>query len=254
MAAWCIGEFGHKIVGGAEGLTENDICSSIEEIIGLAETDELKMYGLTALIKLTIRLPASLPRLRDAIISQSNNISVEIQQRACEYLSILETKWDKYRKGVLETMPALKRDEDAAVEIGVIPVDSQPLAPVDTPAAVAEPAGAGNLLDIDLLLETPAPVAAPEVIGTAPTGPAPVVSTEQALFDIFSIGDPTQPALAEPVAAPPIMNLFSSEPEPSQDLEFEDFHGASSNLELTVYDDENFTVAFSCSKPDLDNP
>ena len=151
-------------------------------------------------------------------------------------------------------MPALKRDEDAAVEIGVIPVDSQPLAPVDTPAAVAEPAGAGNLLDIDLLLETPAPVAAPEVIGTAPTGPAPVVSTEQALFDIFSIGDPMQPALAEPVAAPPIMNLFSSEPEPSQDLEFEDFHGASSNLELTVYDDENFTVAFSCSKPDLDNP
>ena len=148
--------------------------------MGLAETDELKMYSLTALIKLTIRLPASLPRLRDSITSQSNSISVEIQQRACEYLSILEANWDRYRKGVLEAMPALKRDEESAVEIGVIPVDSQSVAPVASSVGVSEPApaDAGNLLDFDLMLDTPAPVVQPEVAGTAPPPVAPVVSTE----------------------------------------------------------------------------
>ena len=249
LASWCIGEYGNLIVGqaGEEVITEDSILNMLEQAMGLAEKNTLKEYILTALIKLTIRIPNSLPRIRDMIINQSNNISVEIQQRACEYLCILDSKWDRYRKGVLEVMPAFKRDEEG-IEIGVIPVDSKPTA-VAVEATPNPVEAAGNLLDFDLVLDpTPVAVEAPAVTGTAAPVAAPVqISTEQALFDIFAPSN--EPAAAVPA---PVMNLFDS--APAQDLEFEEFQGSSSSLSMVAYEDETIKVDFNCNKPDLDNP
>lgn len=227
-----------------EPVTEEGVLNILEEAIGLAENSTLKEYILTALIKLTIRIPNSLPRIRDIITSQSSAISVEIQQRACEYLCILESSWDRYRKGVLETMPALKREEGDAVEIGVIPVDANPKAVAPAVSAAAAPAAeaVGNLLDFDLVMDTP--------VVEAPAGSAPAVpiSTQQALMDIFI---PTsEPAVT---SAAPVMNLFDT--APPQDLEFEEFTSATpSSLDFVAYADAQIRVDFSCTKPDLDNP
>lgn len=71
LATWCVGEYGNLLVGtvAEEAVTEEGILNVLEEAIGLAETTTLKEYILTALIKLTIRIPNSLPRIRDMIIA-----------------------------------------------------------------------------------------------------------------------------------------------------------------------------------------
>ena len=67
LAIWCIGEFGHLLTTSTEPVTEDQICSQLENAMSLAEDDMIKEYVLTAFLKLTIRLPSSLPRIRDTL-------------------------------------------------------------------------------------------------------------------------------------------------------------------------------------------
>jgi hypothetical protein len=75
-------------------------------------------------------------------------------------LAILEVRWDRYRKGVLEAMPALQPGETGGPiernEISVLNLDHNIPAPTQAPETT-QPSGAQNLLDFDLLMD-PAPV------------------------------------------------------------------------------------------------
>jgi AP-1 complex subunit gamma-1 len=78
LATWCIGEFGHLLPRGESGVTQDATLDVIEKVLSFAGTDHLKSYVLTALIKLTVRFPDSMSRIRNVITESSGAISIEI--------------------------------------------------------------------------------------------------------------------------------------------------------------------------------
>ena len=85
------------------------------------------MWSLTALSKLSIRIGSQNPtkeenghakineRIRVALGNHDDHMNIEIQQRACEFLQILDPKWDSERNGIFEPMP-FKGDENMLVD------------------------------------------------------------------------------------------------------------------------------------------
>lgn len=81
---------------------------------------------MTAFVKLSQRLQGSeLPRILAYIESQRASMDMELQQRACEFSTLLETQWDSLRPMALEQMPAMdeeklksKRAREGAVDEG----------------------------------------------------------------------------------------------------------------------------------------
>lgn len=94
-------------------------------------------------------------------------MNIEIQQRACEFIQILDAKWDQERGGIFEPMP-FKGDENMLVDaknraaLDVDEGDNQLLFGIDdnkgAPAGNAQAAnadGGGGLLDLDMMLSGP---------------------------------------------------------------------------------------------------
>lgn len=65
-------------------------------------SDIIISWALTALSKLTIRLSNSLEKVREIVGAYTDHANVEIQQRACEYVEILNDKWTEERNGIFE--------------------------------------------------------------------------------------------------------------------------------------------------------
>lgn len=68
-------------------------------------SDVCKEYAVTCLIKLYTKFPSQAKRITMLIDSQTTSSSLEVQQRACEYLKLIEKEWDGNRNAILETMP-----------------------------------------------------------------------------------------------------------------------------------------------------
>jgi len=140
LGVWLVGEFGEMLVNGScKNPDGNPIVVDDSEIIETYErilsdhnkkgdrSDIIIMWSLTALSKLSIRIGSSTsmnPENASAAIQQrinkclkdhTNHINVEIQQRACEFLQILDKKWDNERTGIFEPMP-FKGDENMLVD------------------------------------------------------------------------------------------------------------------------------------------
>ncbi len=118
LGVWLLGEFGEMLVNGAATDPEgNSIVVEEEEIGDLLEriledhirkgerSDTIICWVLTALSKLTIRLKSIQERSRQLIKKFTDHMNVEIQQRACEYLQLLDKKWDDERHGIFEPIP-----------------------------------------------------------------------------------------------------------------------------------------------------
>ena len=102
LGVWLVGEFGEMLIDGtAKGPTGAPLSIPEEEIIEVYEqvldehdrkgerSDVIISWALTALSKLTIRLPNCITKVREIINAYTDHANVEIQQRACEYLQIL---------------------------------------------------------------------------------------------------------------------------------------------------------------------
>jgi len=78
-------------------------------------TPVISEYLLNAFIKLTTRFqqPAQINRVRTILTQNTNNLNVEIQQRAVEYENLFQ--FDDIRKGVVERMPAPEIREENTV-------------------------------------------------------------------------------------------------------------------------------------------
>lgn len=59
--------------------------------------DNIKEYGLTALIKLYAKYPSSKNRIVDLIETQQTSSGMEVQKRACEYIKLVKSTWDANR-------------------------------------------------------------------------------------------------------------------------------------------------------------
>ena len=123
LGCWLVGEFGEMLVNGsAEDETGQTLRLTPEEIIDTyvdildendrkgKRSDVIISWALTALSKLTIRLPKVQSKIKNLIEGYLDHANVEIQQRACEYIQIFNDDWAEERQGLFEPIP-FKGDE-----------------------------------------------------------------------------------------------------------------------------------------------
>ena len=224
VGLWCLGEFGNLLVNGKAvgpdnapiNVTEEEVVDVIERILTKPNvSDVCKEYAVTCMVKLYPKFSTQTKKLVNMIDSQTTSSSLEVQQRACEYLKLIDKDWDDNRAAILETMPVcpsfsttFSEKNVGDVEIDEVPPQQQPgvvlktlvaesqlnrpAAPVNNPAPINNNAGGmGNLIDLDDLLGKPhnepqQPVAQPQNIGGNPMN-------LNVLNDIFASSVSTNP-------------------------------------------------------------
>ena len=225
LGTWCIGEYGHLLVGpladpeypcNATSSSVLDLLRSIlDSPMSLMITREL---ALTALMKLSTRLPDQLDRIRTMIGLYNNNVDVELQQRSSEFTSIFNL-YNRLRPALLEQMPIAELKLVPANDIARPTTTAAPQA-APAPAPIAPPSEPSLL---DLLSDITPPVAVAAVaapVATAPMGgmldllsgldlgaPAPQPAPSgSSLLDLMGLGGhaATTPGLPlAPPSAPP---------------------------------------------------
>eukprot|EP00397_Hematodinium_sp_SG-2012_P004003 GEMP01004013.1.p1 GENE.GEMP01004013.1~~GEMP01004013.1.p1 ORF type:complete len:860 (+),score=180.19 GEMP01004013.1:211-2790(+) len=179
---WCVGEFGDLLVSGSAlgpdqapiTVTPTEVLDLFQEISKMTafaenpakpgQTVALE-YMVSALIKLVTRFPTEVERIRRTLRKFEQSMSMELQQRACEYQELMAPAWDPYRAGVLDRMPVekinLQRRDDDDADLG--PRVSNVVAPAptslnlieldDSPHDAIPNAGArgGGLFELDIL-------------------------------------------------------------------------------------------------------
>ena len=77
------------------------------------------MHAINALVKLSTRLSVDTTNtIREILLRYGSSLDVELQQRALEY-SVIFTKYDQMRTGLLEAMPAYEKDLDESQEMPI---------------------------------------------------------------------------------------------------------------------------------------
>ncbi|CBH10349.1 AP-1 adapter complex gamma subunit, putative [Trypanosoma brucei gambiense DAL972] len=89
-AVWCIGEYADLLVS-KKGVSEEKIATRIADIINNTEYKLIKSYGLTALVKVASRYPSTKNTAVAVFANHTTSFDCELQQRACEYTTILES-------------------------------------------------------------------------------------------------------------------------------------------------------------------
>ena len=130
-ACWCMGEYGEYLLNGEQQLEdEESLVVSEKEIVDLLESVLKQVgsdvsseeYALTALMKLTAKLRSEMPRIKALLEQYKEDVVLELQQRCCEYIKILE--YDQLYPQLLEKMPALdekKYTESIGVDVQLPP-------------------------------------------------------------------------------------------------------------------------------------
>ena len=118
LSVWCIGEYGDLITKSRVTFPEvtynpvpiAEIAEVFEKILLLPSSSDLcKEYVLTSIMKLSVRAPEFIEHFKRLAGIHAAALNVEIQQRACEYLSLMEDSWDRIRVPLLERMPVFTR-------------------------------------------------------------------------------------------------------------------------------------------------
>ena len=165
LGLWCIGEYAHLLIGGKRPPelpplpTPNEVVELLQLVLTHSDSLTCKQYALTALAKVAVRIPSEISSCRYVLESESLSPSLELQQRACEYLELLDGGWESLRPALFAAMPSFDK------EVNQPAVPSQPS---------PEPIPCSSLLEMDLLGDVRSP-------GTPP-----------ALNEVFR-ADPTQP-------------------------------------------------------------
>ena len=114
VGLWCIGEYGLDLINGkAKGpdgapivLKETEVVDLIERAMNRINVPEsIKEFALNCLIKLYPNFKSAREKIRAIIDSQTTSAYLEVQQRACEYIQLLESDWDQIRSAIVEKMP-----------------------------------------------------------------------------------------------------------------------------------------------------
>jgi AP-1 complex subunit gamma-1 len=239
VGVWCMGEFGdHLFKGNAVGPDNKPIRVSPTEVIDLLGSiarkpvnpdkgSSIQALVAAALIKLVTRCASEKDRIKKSLQKFDTSLNVDLQQRSCEFLALLDPSWDASRSGILDRMPVAQErlgraDDrpvgDTAITMAIptsssvmtpMPVDtgadlldlsSEP--PKETPAAQngsqLQTGGGGDLLDLVGTMDTATPTAA-VTSSSSPTA-------DLILPDVFADSTPSPSmALAETVHA---MDVF----------------------------------------------
>ena len=118
VGIWCMGEYGDMLnqdcpsIDGSDNFTavsEQAIVAFLEKSMRLHNSDATtKALALNALMKLSVRVPASVKASILRIMEgYKGSMSLELQQRGAEYSSLLSSQWDGLRPELLGKMPVL---------------------------------------------------------------------------------------------------------------------------------------------------
>ena len=110
LSVWCIGEYGDLLIRNKVNFPDitfnpipaSEIISVFEKILISPCEDICKEYVLTSVVKLSVRASELREQLKKLLSIQSASLNIELQQRACEYLTLLESSWDSLRGPLLE--------------------------------------------------------------------------------------------------------------------------------------------------------
>merc|ERR550525_1732435 len=117
VGVWCLGEFGdHLVSGRAVGpdgkpihVAPADVLDLLQDVVRKPPNPEkaANTHSLVAaaLIKLVTRCPSEFDRIRKLLRRFETSLNVDLQQRSCEFLELLESEWDSSRAGILDRMP-----------------------------------------------------------------------------------------------------------------------------------------------------
>ena len=224
VTLWCIGEYGLDLTNGnAKGpdgkpirLTEKEVIALIEKAINrLNAPESIKEYALNCLIKLYPSFSNSRTEIKNLIDSQTTSAYLEVQQRACEYLQLLEGEWDNIRAAIVEKMPV---SNTAAKDFGDKPVgdkeidevlpqknvvggqDDEQLV-VTNQVDMRQETAVQDLLDLDMMTGTGGPAdQSPAVVETRGST-TNTATTGANLFDLDLLGDsaPTSQNTVSPI-------------------------------------------------------
>lgn len=152
LGLWCIGEYADLLINSRQygSLPASPSASEVIDLIQGTFTQNVsamcKQYALTAIVKVAVRIPSEASSCRYVLEGQSLSPALELQQRACEYLVLLDASWEDLRAALFVPMPAFEKD---AVRLPV-PVSAvrteEPVIAQTQPAQIAT-----NLLEMDLL-------------------------------------------------------------------------------------------------------
>eukprot|EP01097_Dermamoeba_algensis_P002935 TRINITY_DN2169_c0_g1_i1.p1 TRINITY_DN2169_c0_g1~~TRINITY_DN2169_c0_g1_i1.p1 ORF type:complete len:918 (-),score=256.83 TRINITY_DN2169_c0_g1_i1:213-2966(-) len=221
LGVWSIGEFGQHLRGRFTidttdyNVADKDLLDLLDTIQKYSATTILtKEYLLTALVKLGDRLKNDpiVRRIRDMLEYYATNLNAELQQRACEYITLLNQPND-LRSKILEVMPAMEM-KATATNVPATKTETQngsgSSSAAPTPSLIS---------DIHDLLGGPitSGPSTPSLLGGGGGGaPAP---GGDLLSDIFGSPSPS-PAVAKPSASKPYAPLdpFASQGSAENDL------------------------------------
>lgn len=238
VAAWCVGEYGELLLepstSGYDAIQEEEVVALLSKLLHKASTTLVdKEFLINAVMKLTSRFTDVQP-LRDLLHEFTSNVSLELQQRACEYEAILDrpSLWEN----LLERMPAIDEAEYTSrmVETGQLDnvSSAQPQSGNGTDAAPApEPDFMADLLSLDMGMENDTTTCAGK--------------TPNALQDMLSLDGSKGPPPAQqsvPTAEPTFSldSLYENQPVSAQ--------SSPSFPSVVAYDDGELKVSFDFSK------
>lgn len=204
VTVWCIGEYGNLLVrdcsfdgGSLSAIPEADVVSMLDKCLKLHNVDNpTKAIIVNALVKLSVRLSAAVKSTITGLIRPfQNSLSLELQQRSTEYMTLIESpQFENLRRSLLDRMPVLDeaavRRRRAAFDENTFndsPKQSAGSSDFSMPVSTAPKSGGDSLLDLDVIFGSgPTPVASSNVYQAS----APSASNEDLLSQIFSSSAP----------------------------------------------------------------
>ncbi|OMJ81382.1 hypothetical protein SteCoe_18173 [Stentor coeruleus] len=262
LSVWCVGEYGDLITRSRvtfpdityNPITPSEICSIFERILISQSSDLCKEYVLTSAAKLSVRAPEARESFKRLLSFQTASLNLELQQRACEYLSLLESSWDHIRGPLFERMPVFNRFTSEN------PVTESPKIEKTEEVWLMDLLGDTGV-STPLVQENPAPYAPigllDNVQNIGKTGKNPDnVSKGFESIDILGGLDYTPQNLSTTV----VQNISPSKTTMPGDLlldiytpepEFQEFQSAApTKLTIVVFEDSEIIVSFNLCKGD----
>jgi AP-1 complex subunit gamma-1 len=253
--SWLLGEYPEHILSGAAAATvkPSDIAGILSSITMNTVFNVVKQYGLTALMKLATKYGETKAIALSVFDTFASNLDCELQQRSCEYTTMLESFEDVAAFSFSTMPPIIGCDEEVsdAPPVGSIPSHAPhvPAAPKPTTSTIDDLFGGPPPQPAAAPVPTKtAVVASPtfstdDLFGPSPTTPGPIVEQRKplAVDDLFG----SAPTTAVPVAVGTRAAIIaSSQPEAS------DMFGPSISAPVTSSTSSSFSV-YQCEDCDV---
>lgn len=189
-AMWLVGEYSSHLVSG--GVAADTIGSAVASVTTNTMYNPIKQYGLTVLMKLATRYAIVRPIAIAVFDTYASNLDCELQQRSCEYTTMLES-FAEIAAFSFSAMPPIQGSDEE-----IVPLSGE----LSTgPSDHAKPPALPQQ-------QAPQKMAIDDLFGPSPVVPStsqpvqPLVQKPSSLADDLFGPSPTVSATVPPAAAP----------------------------------------------------